>query len=202
MNATPFAFSDFRNPSAAASARSRHEIAALEAEAFERGRQAGFQQAESAAEGRLAAALERLGMLAPSLLAEIDARTGTVEADAVRVALSVAKAIAGEALAAHPLQAVATVAAEAFGHLRGVPHLVIRVHETLVDDVETMTARMGRERGFEGRVVVLGEPDIAAGDARLEWADGGVVRERARLEADIIRVAAEFGLTDQSQRIA
>ncbi len=46
-----------------------------------------------------------------------------------------------------------------------------------------MLKRLARERGFEGRIVVLGEPDIALGDARLEWADGGIVRERRRFEA-------------------
>ena len=46
-----------------------------------------------------------------------------------------------------------------------------------------MLKRLARERGFEGRIVVLGEPDIALGDARLEWADGGIVRERRRFES-------------------
>jgi flagellar assembly protein FliH len=46
--------------------------------------------------------------------------------------------------------------------------------------------RLARERGFEGRLVVLGEPDLAPGDARMEWADGGVVRDRARIEAAVL----------------
>jgi flagellar assembly protein FliH len=33
--------------------------------------------------------------------------------------------------------------------------------------------------------VVLGDPDMHAGDARIEWADGGIVRERARIEAAV-----------------
>ena len=33
---------------------------------------------------------------------------------------------------------------------------------------------------------VLGEPDLALGDARIEWADGGVVRDRARIEAAVL----------------
>jgi flagellar assembly protein FliH len=27
---------------------------------------------------------------------------------------------------------------------------------------------------------------MAAGDARIEWADGGIVRERARIEASVL----------------
>jgi flagellar assembly protein FliH len=66
-----------------------------------------------------------------------------------------------------------------------VPHLVLRVSEGLVDEAEALMRRLSREHGFEGRLVVLGEPDMAPGDARLEWADGGVVRERARIEAAV-----------------
>lgn len=44
---------------------------------------------------------------------------------------------------------------------------------------------LARERGYEGRLVVLGDPDMQAGDARIEWADGGIVRERARIEAAV-----------------
>ncbi len=40
-------------------------------------------------------------------------------------------------------------------------------------------------RGFEGRLVILAEPEIALGDCRVEWADGGVIRDRAAIEAAI-----------------
>ncbi len=66
--------------------------------------------------------------------------------------------------------------------LRGVPHLAVCVNDALVEEVDAMLKRLARERGFEGRIVVLGEPDIALGDARLEWADGGIVRDRSRFE--------------------
>ena len=56
------------------------------------------------------------------------------------------------------------------------------MNDALVEPVDALMQRMARERGFEGRLVILGEPDIAPGDVRLEWADGGVVRDRARIE--------------------
>jgi hypothetical protein len=42
-------------------------------------------------------------------------------------------------------------------------------------------ARLAQESGFAGRLVVLGEPDIAPGDGRIEWADGGFVIDAQRL---------------------
>ena len=103
----------------------------------------------------------------------------------------IARKVAGEALDAQPLAGIGEAARNALQHLRGVPHLVVRVHESLVEEAETLVKRLARERGFEGRLVVLGDPDTLPGDARIEWADGGVVRERARIEA---AVAEALGL--------
>ena len=44
------------------------------------------------------------------------------------------------------------------------------------------------------RIVVLGEPDIALGDGRLEWADGGIAIESAVLDEAVDRaVRGVFG---------
>ncbi|MEH3116499.1 MAG: FliH/SctL family protein [Methylorubrum populi] len=186
----PFLFdTDFgrpRGPSPAdaeASARAEAERAAGEAAAYANGLQDGRAEAALQAQGRLADALTRVGLAAAGLLNQADERDREREAQALAFAGALARKIAGEALAARPLAAVEEAARSALRQLRGVPHLVLRVNEALVDEAETLMRHLSREHGFEGRLVVLGEPDMEAGDARLEWADGGVVRERARIEA-------------------
>jgi flagellar assembly protein FliH len=188
----PFLFdTDFgrpRGPSPAdaeALARAEAERAAGEAAAYARGLQDGRAEAALQEQARLADALTRVGLAAAGLLNQSDARDGEREAQALAFAEALARRIAGEALDARPLAAVEEAARSALRHLRGVPHLVLRVSEGLVDEAEALMRRLSREHGFEGRLVVLGEPDMAPGDARLEWADGGVVRERARIEAAV-----------------
>jgi flagellar assembly protein FliH len=39
---------------------------------------------------------------------------------------------------------------------------------------------------------VIGENEIAPGDCRIEWADGGIVRERAATEAAIGEAVARY----------
>ena len=51
---------------------------------------------------------------------------------------------------------------------------------------------IARARGFEGRLVVLAEPDIAPGDCRIEWADGGLSRDRAKTEAVIAEAVDRY----------
>ena len=40
--------------------------------------------------------------------------------------------------------------------------------------------------------MILAEPDIATGDCRIEWADGGVVLERAAIEAKINELVGRY----------
>lgn len=158
------------------------------AEAHARGMQEGRAQAETQVQARLADAVTRLGLAAAGLIGQSDARDAEREAEAMDFAVSLARRIAGTALDAQPMAAIGDAARAALQHLRGVPHLVVRVHESLVDESEALVKQLARERGFEGRLVVLGEPDLAPGDARMEWADGGVVRDRARIEATVLEV--------------
>ncbi|MFG5120325.1 flagellar assembly protein FliH [Methylorubrum sp. POS3] len=193
----PFLFdTDFgrqRGPSPAeaeAAAQVAADREATAAAAHARGLQEGRAEAAAQGQARLADALTRVGLAAAGLIHQSDARDAEREAQALAFATALAKRIAGEALDARPLAGVEEAARAALRHLRGVPHLVLRLNESLVEDAETLMRRLAREHGFEGRLVVLGEPDMPPGDARLEWADGGVVRERARIEAALAEALA------------
>ena len=183
MNASRFLFDhDFRAPPKVDDTR---HLAALQ-EAQEQGRARGIvegrHQAQAGIDARLAEAMGRLADAATALLAETDAQRAALEQESVDLALAFARKLAGEALAAFPLAAIAEVARGAFPHLRGVPHLAVRVNDGLVEKVDPLMQKIARERGYEGRIVVLGEPEIAPGDVRLEWADGAVVRDAARID--------------------
>lgn len=187
MNARRFLFdTDFRRPeTSGAAVQAAADLAEAVGQAHARGLQEGRAQAEAQGQARLADALTRLGLAAAGLLAQADARDAEREEQAIEVAVLLARRIAGEALDARPLAAIGEVARAALQHLRGVPHLVVRVNDALVDDAEALMKSLARERGYEGRLVVLGEPDLQPGDARIEWADGGIVRDRTRIEAAV-----------------
>ena len=40
--------------------------------------------------------------------------------------------------------------------------------------------------------MILAEPEIATGDCKIEWADGGVVLERAAIEAKINELVGRY----------
>ncbi len=190
MNGRRFLFdTDFRvRESKAPPVVQAAEVAEAVAQAHARGVQEGRDQAESEIRVRLADAVDRLGEAVAGLIAQADIRDAEREAEAMDFAVSLARRLAGTALDAQPMAAIGDAARAALQHLRGVPHLVVRVHESLVDESEALVKQLARERGFEGRLVVLGEHDLARGDARMEWADGGVIRDRAHIEAAVLEV--------------
>jgi flagellar assembly protein FliH len=168
------------------------QAAAAKAEeaGYARGLADGQRLAAEAAAARLAEASEKLVGLTQALMAREAERTAAAENEVAHFALLFARKIAGDALLRFPLSLLEEAARECFRQLRGVPHLVARINEALVEDADAVMQRVAHENGFAGKIVVLGDPDIAPGDVRLEWADGGIVRDRAGLEAAIAEVVA------------
>lgn len=188
-NANKYFFDrDFRDP--AGGAKNLAALQEAEQRGFAQGVAEGRRQAGADADAQLAAAMRRLADSAVSLLSGLAAKQAQVEEEALAFGAALGRKLAGKALAAQPLEAITDAARASFQHLRGVPHLVVRVNDALVETIEAQVQRMSRERGYEGRLVVIGEPDIAPGDARIEWADGGIVREQARIEAAVDQALA------------
>lgn len=156
-----------------------------EARAYDRGLKAGRESAEARAAERLAEEAGRLASAAQSILAVLDAERARVEADALRLAEVVARKIAGRLVELHPRETILAIMSEALAPLRKAPHLVVRLSGDDAEPIRGELTRIAAERGFEGRLVVLGEPGISRGDCRIEWADGGIVFERAATEAAV-----------------
>ncbi len=170
------------------------EVAQAEAEA--RGYRTGYAaaQADVAAEStrRVAAAMERIGIALATLAGGLQTIERRLEAEAVEVAVAVASKLAPELVAREPFAEIAALAAECFNHLMAAPHVVVRVNDQLYAEARERLEEIARMRGFEGRLVVLAEPHIPGGDCRIEWADGGVVRDRAAVEAAVAEAVARY----------
>ncbi len=171
-----------------ASDQERLTLEAAEREAYARGVAVGRREAEEETDRRRLLALEGLAAGLPSCLAGLDRQAATIETEALSFFGALARKLADRALAEQPLAEIKAAASEAFRHLRGVPHLVARVNEALVEAVDLTLRVMARESGFEGRIIVIGSDEIPPGDARLEWADGAVAADRRALEQAVAAV--------------
>jgi flagellar assembly protein FliH len=146
-----------------------------ESQAYRKGFTAGEQQAQSqgvAALALIADAMERLH----KALGDIEAR---LETEAVEVAVAVGGKLAPELIAREPFAEISALATSTFSHLVKAPHVVVHIGADIYETAKAKLDEIAQAHGFEGRLVVLSEPAMAPGDCRIEWADGGVARDRA-----------------------
>jgi len=167
-------------------------IANAREEAYAEGMRAGEQNAASMAAQTIAAAAGSLATQSARMAAALDQARGSHHDEAVQLAVSVGRKLALHLVARFPLAELEALVAECLPSLSGVPHLVIRCHPDLADAIrDAATAQMSHS-GFSGRLVVMGDPDIRLGDGRLEWVDGGLVRDIAETSRQIDRQIATY----------
>ena len=167
-----------------------HEAALAEARAT--AYRDGVAAALAQSEARAAVALERIAAGLEALARQLAAIEARLEAEAVEVAVAVARKLAPELIAREPLTEIAALARGCFAQLVAAPHVVVRVSEALHAPAREKLEETARLRGFDGRLIVLGEPEIAPGDCRIEWADGGIVRDRAATDAAIVEAVNRY----------
>jgi len=168
-------------------ALAEHEAKLAEAEAA--ARHSGYAEAQNDAAiesgRRMADALERIAAgiaVANDSLRAIETR---LECEAVEVAVAVARKLAPALIAREPFAEISALASECFRQLSAVPHIAVRINDALYATAKEKLDDIARAKSFDGRLVVLAEPDIAVGDCRVEWADGGVNRDSAAADAAI-----------------
>ena len=141
---------------------------------------------------RIASTLERIAFSlgeANNALRAIEAR---LECEAVEVAVAVARKLAPSLIEREPFAEISALAGGCFRELVAAPHIAVRVNEGLYAAAREKIDDIARAHGFAGRLVVLGEPNIAAGDCRIEWADGGVNRDAGAADRVIGEAVARY----------
>jgi len=187
---------DFAAPDKKEKAATPAEIAEMVAEAEARAYRAGYDAAQHEAkvesDRRVALALEEIAISIGAIAARVNGIENRMETEAVDVAVAVAKKLCAELMAREPLGEITALVSDCFSHLVATPHLVVRINDSLYDAARTQIERLASHAGFEGRLVILAEPTIATGDCRIEWADGGVVLDRAATEAKINELVGRY----------
>ncbi len=171
-------------------------IAALVTNARNEGHREGLAEGERTAAIRaaqtIAKAAQALADHTAAMNAALDDNRHATLSDAVALASAIGRKLAHHLLEREPTAEIEALVTECLASLDAVPHLVIRCNAELADAVREIATTRISTSGFTGRLVVLGDPELGLSDARLEWADGGIVRDTAALEAEIDQRIAQF----------
>ncbi len=168
------------------------KVASAEARAYRDGFEAGQREAKAESDRRAALALEEIDIAIRNIAARYANIEIRMETEAVDVAVAVARKLCSELISSEPLAEITGLVRDCFAHLVSTPHLVVRINDSLYEAVRERIERLAKQSGFEGRLVILAEPEIETGDCRIEWADGGVVLERAAIEAKINELVGRY----------
>lgn len=161
-------------------------------EAYAAGHAAGRNEAVATADRDLGIAVAQLAENAASLLIALDTQTASLKKEAAALALSAARKFAPALIATRPETEIEAVLRDCLSHLNREPHILLRVSASLIDRMKETVDRMAMERGLSGRIILLGEPAMSADDCVVEWADGGVVRNRAEIEQAVTEIVARY----------
>jgi flagellar assembly protein FliH len=87
--------------------------------------------------------------------------------------------------------------------LRTEPWFTIRVPAEQADELGERVQAVGKNHGYEGRLTVLGDESLKPGDCRIEWTQGGMIRDREQIwtaiEAAIAQALVSPGSGDSNQ---
>jgi flagellar assembly protein FliH len=171
-----------------------HEANLLEADAsgYQRGFAAAKAEILAEAEQLSAAALEHIATSLEGLMRGLSGVEARLETEAVDVAVAVAKKLAAALIEREPLAEISALAMDCFRHLVTAPHVVVRVNDAQHASVGKPIEDMVRARGLASHLVVLAEPEIQTGDCRIEWADGGINRDRSATETAIDEAVSRY----------
>jgi flagellar assembly protein FliH len=176
----------------ATAAEIAQKVASAEARAYRDGYEAAQREAKAESDRRGALALEEIGIAIKGIASRFSGIETRMETEAVDVAVAVARKLCSELVSREPLGEITALVSDCFSHLVSTPHLVVRINDALYEAAREKIERLAQQSGFEGRLVILAEPEIATGDCRIEWADGGVVLERATIEAKINELVGRY----------
>jgi flagellar assembly protein FliH len=163
-----------------------------ESQAYRSGFTAGEEQAQQEAAQRIAAALAVIADGLARLDAALTSIEKRLETEAVEVAVAVAAKLAPALIAREPYAEISALATECFHHLVSTPHVAVRVGADIYDTAKEKIEEIVHTRGFEGRLAVMSDESLAPGDCRIEWADGGVIRDQSATASAIDEMVGRY----------
>lgn len=143
---------------------------------YQLGRQEGMSAAMSGIEQQVAVALEGVLSQVGKLKDAHRKWTNEMQRDAIRLSATIMRKLAPELTRGTELPQIEHVINQAFQFLTEQPKVMIRVATEIEEPLRSKVQLMASRVGYEGEVVLVGDPELVATDCRVSWAAGAVER--------------------------
>ncbi|PCI61747.1 MAG: hypothetical protein COB37_07780 [Kordiimonadales bacterium] len=138
------------------------------------------------------AALNQIAESAHALFSQQQQLKTELKQEMVQLAYSIAAKLAPALMRAHPLAEVEALIEDCMATAHKEPRLLVRVPETLAEDISDRIENMKTATGFPGDIVLIGEAAFGPNDCRVEWPDGGTERRYVDIQKEIEAAVQRF----------
>ncbi len=153
------------------------EVEAARAAGHAAGIEAGRAAAEQETARRTAEALDAISQRLADLMAGATRRHESQTREAVQTAAEIVRRLLPALGKREAVSEVEALISDCLSRLHDEPRLVVRVSDDLLDPVRQRIDALAAAAGFAGRTILLADGALKPGDARVEWADGGIDRD-------------------------
>jgi flagellar assembly protein FliH len=181
---------------------SEEEVKAAERDGYKKGflegqtdgrKQAEREQADI--EVKLLAMLEHYTNSIAPLFAHYRDMALQLQENMPKVALAVARKVAGDALAENAHIVITDIAAKACETMMNEPKLTITVRESMGDILEQKLQQIASRLPAATDIIIMRDPDMPAEDCRIEWKQGGMERNTGQMWQQLERVIGNLSAT-------
>ncbi|EWY35883.1 hypothetical protein N825_32455 [Skermanella stibiiresistens SB22] len=149
-------------------------------------------QAETAANAKILSTLDRLADQLEYIVMSAAESAARQREGVIEIGAAIARKLLPDFTRRQGTAEIEAMIGACVGDLIDEPRLVIRVADGDLDAVSERINAITTRRGFGGKVVLLADSTVMAGDCRIEWADGGAERDSDRLWRDLDQAAARL----------
>jgi flagellar assembly protein FliH len=172
------------------SKRSEERIADLEKK-FEEGREHGIALAKASIESDSLAALCTIRDAMILVSQSMDRELARIEAESIRMVATLARLYADALIDRDPTPMIADAIRKCATMANNTPHLTISISSNSSDKIRDVISSAATEAGYRGQISIREDKELTRGDIRVEWPEGGFLRDQTRIDA-VIRTMLEI----------
>lgn len=171
-------------------------------EALHQGLQQGAGEAKGSIESTLTSLVDSAIASIDLMLAAEHTRNVTAKEIALNTTMATIKKIWPQVLQRLGQDFVETTIRQSMESNPEESRIVIRVHDTMLDPIVKRLPQLQEQQAFAGKVIVLSDTGVMAGDCKVEWADGGMERISRnlslQLDSALERIMSSLSNTTQN----
>lgn len=180
----------------------QEQLKAAEAESRQKGFLEGIEEGkkiqdseQAATDRKLAGVLETLARFTAPLFADYRAAVTAMQQEMPKVALAIARKVAGPALKENAAAVAEETAMKCLGVMMGEPKITITVHSSLTEALKKKIEAMKASQPAMGDITVAGDESLPAEDCRVEWKHGAFQRTTEKLWQDLAATVENLAAT-------